>query len=218
MAPFQGSLVAIVTPMHEDGALDLIVSNINEPPFVYKNRTREINGNNYLKVRLNGSGSNTSGIGAKVKVTAGDGSVFSREAFRSRGFQATMDPVLHFGLGDVEMVDVEVIWPNQSRQAIRDVAANRMLVVDQANAGPTEPDTPEVKHDELFLLLDEQALGIDFNHQGSFFRDRILNPLMPHTLSNLGPAMAVADVNRDGLEDLFIGMVKAHHPAEGTQA
>ncbi|MDR8394228.1 VCBS repeat-containing protein [Aliifodinibius sp. S!AR15-10] len=192
---------------NNDGFLDLIVSNINEPPFLYKNRAGKNSSNNYLKVRLEGSKYNTFGTGAKVKLTASDGSIFYQEAYQSRGFQSSVDLVLHFGLGSLEQVDVAVTWSDQSKQSIWDVAVNQTLTIDYKEVVESlSEDVDDLEN--IFVLLDEQALGLNFVHQGAFFRDRIQSPLMPHTLSNLGPAMAVSDVNSDGLIDIFIGGVQ----------
>ena len=195
---------AAYVDLNNNGALDIIVNNINEPPFIFQNNAHLQNANNYLKVRLQGSGANTFGIGSKVKLTTEEGSIFFQEAFTTRGFQSTMDPVLHFGLGSAEIVSVEVIWPGQTVQTIEQVAANQTITVNQrdAVAGQTAADE---QPDPLFVLLDDAALGLDFAHERSFFRDRIFSPLMPHTLSNLGAVVTSADVNGDGLPDIFMG-------------
>lgn len=195
---------AAYADFNNDGLLDLIVSNINEPPFVFRNRARESR-NNYLKVRLKGTGYNTFGIGAKVKLITKNGTIFFQEAFQGRGFQSSVDPVLHFGLGPSEQVDVEVAWPDQTRQILRDIPVNQTITVNQEESNQNSLPRSDVASDKMFILLDEQALGLDFMHQGTVSRDRISSPLMPHTLSNLGPAMATSDVNQDGLLDLFIG-------------
>lgn len=197
------SSAAVYVDLNLNGALDLVISHINQPPSVFRNNAYLLNSNNYLKVRLQGSGYNTFGIGSKVKLTTHDGKIVFQEAFYTRGFHSTVDPILHFGLGDADIVNVEVIWPDGSTQIIRDVAANRFITLHQADARQTH--RTEDTTNQLFTLLDENALGIDFHHEGSFFRDRIFSPLMPHTLSNLGPAVTSADVNGDGLPDLFIG-------------
>ncbi|TVR14777.1 MAG: RNA-binding protein [Balneolaceae bacterium] len=195
---------AAYVDLNNNGALDIIVNNINETPFIFQNNAHLQNANNYLKVRLQGSGANTFGIGSKVKLTTDDGSIFFQEAFTTRGFQSTVDPVLHFGLGSAEKVNVEVIWPDQTIETIEQVAANQTLIVNQrsAVAGQT---AAAAQPEPLFVLLDDAALGLDFSHEQSFFRDRIFSPLMPHTLSNLGAFVTSADVNGDGLPDIFMG-------------
>ena len=196
--------------LNGDGSLDLIVNNMNEPPFIYKNRSREMNANNYLKIDLEGSGANTRAIGAKVTLRTKDGSLFFQEAYQTRGFQSTVDPILLFGLGNHEQVDVEVIWPDQSRKTVHDVSVNQTLTLQKDVSDSEEsssgslPDEVKVR-EKMFLPLDVQMLGLYFVHQGSLVNDWIFNPLMPHTLTNLGPAVAVEDVNNDGLPDIFVG-------------
>lgn len=197
---------AAYADLNNNGTLDLIVSNLNKPPFIYKNNSRQLNDNNYLKVRLTGSGANTFGIGSKVKVTGKNGGIYFQEAYHTRGFQSTVDPVMLFGLGSENLVDIEIIWPDQSKQILRDVPANQMITVNQDDADNLPEEVPNPADDtRMFLLLDEVASGLDFSHQGSVLSDRIFNPLMPHTLSNLGPAIASEDVNNDGLADIYIG-------------
>lgn len=202
---FTTSSGAAYVDLNNNGALDLVVNNINEPPSIYRNNAYLQNRNNYLKIRLRGEGANTYGIGAKVTLTTEDGNIFFQEAFYTRGFQSTMDPILHFGTGMAEKVDVEIIWPDQTRQVIQNPGVNRFLTVFQSDANPSLSENEPDKNDSMFLLLNEKALGIDFTHDAGFIRDRIFNPLMPHTLSNLSPVIKSADVNRDGLPDIFIG-------------
>jgi hypothetical protein len=194
---------AVYVDLNLNGALDLVISNINEPPSVFRNNAYLVNENNYLKIRLRGSGHNTFGIGSKVKLTTQAGQIFFQEAFYTRGFHSTVDPTLHFGLGDAERINIEVTWPDGAIQNVADVEVNQFVTLHQADARQTRQ--PSGSNQTFFTLLDETALGIDFVHESSFFRDRIFSPLMPHTLSNLGPAVTSADVNGDGLPDLFIG-------------
>jgi enediyne biosynthesis protein E4 len=195
---------AAYVDLNNNGALDLVVNNINKPVSVYRNNSHLQLRNNFLKIQLQGSGANTLGIGAKLKLTGNDGSVFFQEAFYTRGFQASVDPTLHFGLGENESVDIDIIWPDQTRQTLRDVQANRLVTLHQSDAETLSNSSAE-NEETMFLFLDREVLGLDFVHEAGFFRDRIFSPLMPHTLSNLGPALASADVNADGLPDVFIG-------------
>lgn len=190
--------------LNNSGALDLVVNNINEPPFIFRNRSPEQNSNNYLKVRLQGEGGNTLGTGAKVTLTTADNPVFFQEAYQTRGFQTSIDPRLHFGLGSYSKVDVEVIWPNQSRQIIEGVDANQTVTINQQDAIPKDEKGKNGNY-RFFALLNNEVLELDFIHQDSFSKDRIQTPLLLHTLSNLGPALARGDVNSDGLIDLFLG-------------
>lgn len=193
---------AAYADLNNNGALDLIVSNINEPPSIFKNNAHELNQNNYLKVKLNGPENNTNGIGAKVELTTNSGKTFMREAYNTRGFHSTVDPILHFGLGNYSEIDLTINWPNQKTQHLSNVDVNQTVTVSYHDA--TEAEEKQ-ERETPFQLLDSQVLGTDFTHESSVFTDRIEFPLMPFTLSNYGPAMAVGDINNDGLPDLYIG-------------
>ena len=193
---------AAYADLDNDGDLDLVVNNWNQSPSIYRNNLSENGDSNYLKINLQGSESNRGGIGSKVKVTGSNGESLYREAYQTRGFQSSIDPVLHFGLGDLEQVNVEITWPDQTSQKISGVDVNQTLVVSQASAQQIEEETTS---QTMFVQLNPEAIGIEEGHQTNVFRDKIFSPLMPYTLSNLGPAIASADINADGLQDLFLG-------------
>lgn len=193
---------AAYADLDNDGDLDLVVNNWNESPSIYQSSASEYSNSNYLKIKLQGSGNNNGGIGSKVKIKGPNGKVFFREAYQTRGFQSSVDPVLHFGLGELEEVEVEIIWPDQTSQRISGVQVNQTLEIDQADA---EQIGEGSSSETLFVQLNPEAFGIEEGHQGNLFRDKIFSPLMPYTLSNLGPAAATADINGDGLQDLFLG-------------
>lgn len=183
-----------------DGDLDLVLNNINEPTAIYENQNR---GGHYLRVKLEGSGDNRHGIGARVELRRGE-QVSVQEFIPARGFQSAMHLPLHFGLPDGAPVDrLVVTWPNGRRQVLQGVQPDRELVLDieDAGRGPREnladaayfvpsSDVPDFEHRE--------NPAVDFKRQA----------LLPWMLSTEGPALAQADVNGDGREDLFIGGAK----------
>lgn len=187
--------------LNNDGDLDLVVNNVNQPLFLFRNMTQETNPTQYLQVVLEGEAPNTFGIGSVVQVYY-DGQINRQELITSRGFQSSVDYKLHFGLGGVERVDsVEVIWPDRRRQVLYAVEANQLLKLSISDANskfippvqnsPTKIFTP-VAHD---LQPHIENSYIDFDYEA----------LIPRMSSREGPAMAVADVNGDGRDDLFIG-------------
>ncbi|MFB6248108.1 MAG: VCBS repeat-containing protein [Salinibacter sp.] len=187
--------------LDRDGDLDLVTNNINETAFVYENRANRRNGSHYLKVRLQGQGQNTYGIGAKV--TAYTDSVTQYlEQFPTRGYLSSVRPVLHFGLGARSQVDsVRVVWPDGRTQTRRDVAVNQTLTFRQENAVGAPPPSPS---DSPLFRKTAPAVAAEHRMEGDI-DDFRRQPLLVHPKSFDGPALATADVNGDGRTDVFVG-------------
>jgi hypothetical protein len=189
-----------------DGALDLVVNNINQQAFVYRNNARSLLGNRYMQIQLDGEGKNRFGIGARVTLSSG-GQTFFQELSPSRGFQSSMDYVLTFGLGSLDTIDsLTIEWPDGRVQRLENVPANQRLVVRQSAATAEEPVDRALGTPMFSDATDEIALP--FVHRENDFVDFDRERLIPKLLSTEGPYMAVADVNGDGLEDAFIGGAK----------
>jgi hypothetical protein len=190
-----------------DGALDLVVNNIDQEAFVYRNNARALNQNRYLQVRLEGDGPNRFGLGARVTLRSGRHTFF-RELQPSRGFQSSVDYVLTFGIGRVDTVEsVTVEWPDGRVSTLRQVAADQRLTVRQSEARAATPGAAPAVATPLFSDVTDQ-IALPFVHRENAFVDFDRDPLIPKMLSTEGPFMAVADVNGDGLDDAFIGGAK----------
>jgi len=196
-----------------DGALDLVVNNVNDEAFVYRNNARSLDENNrYLQLKLDGDGENRFGVGARVAVQAG-ADTLSQEESPTRGFQSSVDYVLTFGLGKVDTVQAVVVnWPDGRVSKLARVATNRRVTVRQSEAEkPAQAERIEPARQILTDITDRVRLP--FVHRENDFVDFRREPLMPRMLSTEGPALAVADVNRDGLDDIFFGGAKGQASA-----
>ena len=198
---------AAYVDLNNSGALDLVVNNFNAPASIYRNRSREINHNSYLTIALEGTGANTAGIGAKVTVVAG-GVHQLLEQSPTRGFQSSVDQRLHFGLGNATRVDsLTVVWPDRRFQVLTNVRPNQLLTLSQAKAAGRYDYRPSSAAQPVFEDVTSR-LAIPYRHVENSFYDSDREPLMTHLLSTEGPALAVADVNGDGLDDMYAGGAK----------
>jgi len=192
--------------LNGDGALDLVVNNIDEEAFIYRNNARTQLKNHYLQLKLAGEGANRFGIGAKVSVWTGSSSQL-QEMMPSRGFQSSVDYVLTFGLGQHRSVDsLTVVWPDGRVSTRANVAADQRIVVDQAGSAAKRPAVTPSRRPMLSEVTDQIDLG--FVHRENRYVDFEREPLIPRMVSTEGPYMATGDVNGDGLMDVFIDGAK----------
>jgi len=185
--------------LDNDGDLDLVINNVNMPCFIYKNQTSEKEGGNYLKIKLKGNAQNPLGIGTKVRMQA-NGQLQEVQHYLSRSFQSAVAPNLLFGLADATVVDeIEVIWPDQKRQVIKNTNANQTLEIDYANA--TSILESEIAQPTSIFKVEPLSSAL---HQENSFNDFDHERLMTHMLSTEGPEILVGDLNGDQLEDFIL--------------
>ena len=194
---------AVYVDLNNSGALDLVVNVINGPAAIYRNRAREHSGNGSLTATLRGTAPNTNGIGAKLLVRVGETTQVV-EQMPTRGFQSSVDPRLHVGLGPATSIDsLTIVWPDRRFQVLTHVPANRPIVLSQSDAvGRYEwvrPSPPP-----LFRDVTDQ-LRVKVRHAENAYNEFAREPLMPRLLSTEGPALTSADVNGDDLDDVFVG-------------
>jgi len=191
-----------------DGAVDLVVNNVNQEAFVYRNNARMLTPNHYLQLRLEGMGANRLAIGAKVTLWSGAQQFFQEEE-PTRGFQSSVDYVLTFGVGLRDTFDsVKVEWPDREGRAslLTRVAANQRVTVRQSESRAPSPE-PRTRGTPLLTDVTD-SIRLPYVHRENEFTDFDREPLIPKLVSTEGPMLAVADVNGDGLDDIFIGGAK----------
>ena len=191
---------SVYADLNGDGNLDLVVSNINSPAFIKRNLGSD---NNYLQITLKGPGNNTRGIGAKAWATTGDLTQYL-EMNGNRGFLSTSEHMFHFGLGQADVVEeLLIVWPDNTYQKLTNIDANQRIHVEYSPEGRF--NYPDLKTEDRYFLDITGVVGIDFVHEENDFEDLNRERLLPHRLSRLGPAVAVADVTGNGMDDVFIG-------------
>ncbi|MGL4632728.1 MAG: VCBS repeat-containing protein [Leadbetterella sp.] len=196
----------VYADLDNDGDLDYVINNINDSAFVYKNNidpSDDKKGVGFLKIKFVGVGNNINGIGAVVEGEFSDGEKFIMENNPHRGYLSSVDPIMHIGLGNKKIKSLHVFWQNGKSQIILNPKLNGLITVNVKDA-QKELNRYAIDPGNVFRNIND-SLGIDFVHQEKDFIDFNIQNLQAFKMSELGPGMAVADVNNDGLDDVFIG-------------
>ncbi|HEY4110107.1 VCBS repeat-containing protein [Puia sp.] len=194
--------------LDHDGDLDLVVNNLNKPAFLYENRAVQLGKNHWLEVRLKGAGMNTAGIGTRLTLYE-KGRLQYLEQEPAQGYQSCVSPILHFGLGATATADsLRIVWPDGGEQMLTKVAANQTLTLDEKDASPIKRSPAAVPGTAPAIktpAFHEVASPITVRYSPPVLNDYKRQPQLVSALSYAGPCMARADVNGDGIEDLFVG-------------
>ncbi len=187
-----------------DGDLDLIVNNVNQEAFVYRNNASEKLKHHYLKVNLHGNTPNSFGYGARLTVFTKDQQQVV-EQMPVRGFESSVDQLLSIGLGSSAIIDsLKIKWPDDKLQVIKNIKADTTIQVYQEQA--TEIYNPQVVVTQpMYNNVTASAISGGITHRENEYSDFDAERLIPKMLSTEGPKLAVADINNDGLEDFYMG-------------
>jgi len=199
---------AAYADLDNDGSLDLVVNNINAPAAIYENRADSLRTHHALTIRLEGNAPNTQGIGASVHVHQGERTQLV-EQMPTRGYQSSVDPRLHVGLGSRVVDSLTVTWPDGHTETRTQVPKDQTLTLRQADATAPSSSSPRPSSSSSFSVTTADSLGIEFQHEeNASYNDFQREPLMPHKVSQEGPALAVGDVTGNGLDDVYLGGAK----------
>jgi hypothetical protein len=188
---------AAYADLDNDGDLDLIVNNIDQNVFIYRNDSEPAN---YIKVKLKGSRTNRSGIGTRIEITSGKLKQ-TYNHFLTRGYLSSVEDNINIGLGTNSKIElIKVIWPDQRVSILKGIDVNQMIEINHEKS-----HSSSVKKAKYKPELNTEKVELDYLHKENQFDDFKREVLLPHKMSRLGPALAVGDVNKDGLDDFYVG-------------
>lgn len=201
---------AIYADLDNDGDLDIVVNNIDDPVLLYRNKSNDNKTRPYAEIQLKGPEQNIHAIGAKLIVFA-NGGIRTYEKYPVHGFLSSIETPLHIGLYDTKVDSAFLVWPDNTFQPVRFSADSPRMTISYQKGLPAFDYAKIKSHypNPTYPVQDiTAAVQLRHKHEENAFEEFSREPLLPHMLSTEGPALAVADVNHDGLDDVFIGSSK----------
>jgi len=201
---------AAFADLDNDGDLDYVINNINDPAYLYENYLysgKHKAPAHFLRIKLSVDPKHPgSALGTKITMRYGAGKAQYHDHSTYRGYLSTVEDIVHFGLGAETMVDtIKIVWPDGNVQYLYSVKADQVLTVQYDQAGKPEPGSNSSPTRNTFFKEASFSRGIRYKHKEwdkvDFYRQRTL----PHKFSQAGPGLAVGDINGDGLEDFIVG-------------
>jgi hypothetical protein len=199
------SMGSVYADLDGDGDLDFICNNMDDSAFVYRNTLvdQKRANTNWIYFDFEGSSENVNGLGAIVEVYH-DGQQQMGEHTPYRGYLSSVQLGVHFGLGEADQLDsVRIEWAEETVQVLYNIPVNQKLLLDFKDSSPGKFPTKENRHPH-FMDITEEA-GVDFIHPEMDYNDFSVQKLLLRKLSQFGPGIAVSDINKDGLDDFYVG-------------
>jgi hypothetical protein len=198
---------AAYADLDNDGDLDMVVNNIQDLAFIYENRSQELKHHHWLRVKLKGSGQNTAGLGATVEIWQEDKLSQWRQVTPSRGYQSSVQPEVHFGLGERDKVEaIYVQWPDGKWQSVQNPPVDQILEISYQPDGKEPPR----KSSEPLFKKEDKVVNYWNKREKEYddFKDEIL---LPHKMSQLGPKPALSPPTKAGWHWLYLGGSAGNH-------
>lgn len=198
---------AVYADFDNDGDLDIAVNNIDAPSLLYKNESSDKKGKPFVEIKLNGASQNINAIGAKIIIYTSDG-LRIYEKYPVRGFLSSMETPVHIGLAKTKIDSAFLIWPDNTFQPLGLSPVNSKLTINYRKGLP-KFDYQRISSYRKNLAKPMEEItsktNLLYKHEENEFNEFDQEPLIPHMLSTEGPALTIGDLNKDGLDDVYIG-------------